>query len=108
MGAQPGSTEWLYELQNLGKDIDPPCWLTNSYLLSSGAADYPSWRFPSSERAEACVPLLEAKGEKRSLYPSPKHRLRAQDLSVPRDHAPLCPSQWETASHGYLVAEVGF
>lgn len=81
MGAQPGSTEWLYELQNVGKDIDPPCWLTNSYLLSSGAADYPSWRFPSSERAEACVPLLEAKGEKRSLYPSPKHRLRAQDLS---------------------------
>lgn len=74
MGAPPGSAELLYELQNLGKDIDPPCWLTDSYLLSSGAADYPSWRFPGSKRAEAHVPLLEAKGEKRSLYPSPKHR----------------------------------
>lgn len=74
MDAQPGSTELLQDLQNLGKDIDPPCWLTESYLSSFGAADYPSWRFPSSERAKACVPLLEAEGEKRSLCPSPKHR----------------------------------
>ena len=81
MGGKPGGTELLYELQNLGKDIDPPCWLTDSYLLSCGAADYPSWRFPSSERAEACVPLLEAKGEKRSLYLSPKHRAQSTGLS---------------------------
>lgn len=36
MDAQPGSTELLYELQNLGKDIDPPCWLTDSSFVIWG------------------------------------------------------------------------
>ena len=36
MGGKPGSTELLYELQNLGKDIDPPCWLTDSSFVMWG------------------------------------------------------------------------
>ena len=57
----------LYELQNLGKDIDPPCWLTNSYLCHLGLQTIQAGDFQVPNEPKPVFPFWKPR-ERNVLY----------------------------------------